>query len=312
MAASHVKGTEHKQNGAISSANDVPEQPPTPAHSPVTRNDAQGCSADVLAPISMVHALRKCAETFRSYEQMHLAKADGAGVEKARRNAEMADLCDAALQTRPVVAWRSPDDTGLTDEQDAEHGVILSVEMWRPPPRTLAVGEAYWRAEEKQWWWANTDPGDHYAEPIQGNVIGWQPMPLPLAEPQPYMHPRDQRQAAVIDWVRRCFGPVCASDAQERVARVLEEAFELAQAAGLPLARALHLGAHVYSKPPGKIGQEIGGVSITLLSFAAWAGLSAEREEVREFDRIMSLPVEHFKKRHREKAAAGITRPPET
>jgi len=128
--------------------------------------------------------------------------------------------------------------------------------------------------------------------------------------PQPAGDGRDKRQADVIAWVRRCFGDACAEDGQERGARVLEEAIELAQAAGLPKDKALHLVEHVYSKPVGAINQEIGGVSVTLLSFAAYAGLSAEAEEIREVERVLSLPVDHFKRRHIEKAAAGITKSP--
>lgn len=42
-------------------------------------------------------ALRKAAETFREYERLHLAKPNGAGIEKAEANAQLAAMCEAAL-----------------------------------------------------------------------------------------------------------------------------------------------------------------------------------------------------------------------
>lgn len=118
------------------------------------------------------------------------------------------------------------------------------------------------------------------------------------------------RQGDVITWVKECFGEVCANDGPERGARVLEEAIELAQAAGLPIEKARHILGHVYSKPLGDLAQEVGGLSITLLAFCAYAQLSADAEEAKELDRVLRTPIQHFKKRHLEKAAAGITRDP--
>lgn len=48
--------------------------------------------------------------------------------------------------------------------------------------RESVVGEA-WRDEDGEWWWANTDYGDYYADPISqinyGRVSHWRPLPDP-------------------------------------------------------------------------------------------------------------------------------------
>jgi hypothetical protein len=58
------------------------------AHTPVVRNEA------------MEEALIKCRDKFRHYEDLHRLKCTPEGDEKADRNREMADMCEAALSTR--------------------------------------------------------------------------------------------------------------------------------------------------------------------------------------------------------------------
>jgi len=112
------------------------------------------------------------------------------------------------------------------------------------------------------------------------------------------------------DWCRRAFGMACYNDTQERAARVLEEAIELAQSVGLPVGQAAHLVRHVYSNKPGEFKQEVGGVAVTLMvlceSFDENLGALAEHE----IARVLDKPIEHFQARHLEKAAAGITMAP--
>lgn len=233
------------------------------------------------APTSTRIALEICAKRFREYEQSHLAKGTPDGKEKSLRNKVMAEICETELALcQPTMA------AGLTVEQIKACILTVPVRFVDNPDGGIMDELPVYIAE-------------NHAENFARAIVEL----LPTS--------RDARQAMVIDWVRRCFGEACATDGPERGARVLEEALELAQVAGLPLARAAHLTNHVYSKPVGAIAQEIGGVAITLLSFAAYAGLSADAEEIREFNRIMALPVDHFKRRHREKASEGITRAPE-
>lgn len=118
---------------------------------------------------------------------------------------------------------------------------------------------------------------------------------------------RDFRQTKVAAWVTTTFGSNPDAVApQERAARLLEEALELAQVEGLPRLEIRRLTDHVYGKPVGTRAQELGGVGVTLLAYAATVGLSADDEEAREFARVLALPPEHFWKRQNAKADAGV------
>lgn len=65
-------------------------------------------------------------------------------------------------------------------------------------------------------------------------------------------------------WLVAAFDADKGMDAQERVHRFLEEAFELAQAAGCSEADAKSIGAYVYGREPGDIRGEVGDVMNTL------------------------------------------------
>lgn len=65
-------------------------------------------------------------------------------------------------------------------------------------------------------------------------------------------------------WLVAAFDADKGTDAQERVHRFLEEAFELAQAAGCSEADAKSIGAYVYGREPGDIRGEVGDVMNTL------------------------------------------------
>ena len=43
---------------------------------------------------------------------------------------------------------------------------------------------------------------------------------------------------------------------------------------------------HVFSRPPGEVGQELGGVGLTVLALAETVGLSADQEERAELWRV--------------------------
>lgn len=118
-------------------------------------------------------------------------------------------------------------------------------------------------------------------------------------------HERDYRQRVILDWVKRMWGQA-AMTAVERALRVVEEAIELCQAVGVSPDVVHKLVDHVYRKPAGKVEQEIGGITITLLAFAALHGISAEKCERDELRRILDLPREHFFKRQQIKAEAGV------
>ncbi len=122
---------------------------------------------------------------------------------------------------------------------------------------------------------------------------------------------RDERQATVAKWCAEAFGQDHASSLPQRGLRLLEEALEAAQAAGVPLAQAHHVVDYVYGRPVGELQQELGGIGVTVLALAAAAGLSAEEAEAREVARVLSKPIEHFRRRNIEKNEAGLEARPD-
>jgi hypothetical protein len=71
-------------------------------------------------------------------------------------------------------------------------------------------------------------------------------------------------QQRVAAWLTECFGVEAASDRAERAHRFLEEALELAQAAGCSRDEAIALVEYVFSRPPGGFESEVGGTLVTL------------------------------------------------
>ncbi len=116
---------------------------------------------------------------------------------------------------------------------------------------------------------------------------------------------RDKRQATVRDWISHVFG-IRTLNLRFRAVGVLEEALELAQACGYPKEKIAGLVEKVYANPPGEVGQEVGGVSISVLALCDTAGISADHCETVEIDRVLAKPVEHFKARLDRKLADGV------
>lgn len=92
-------------------------------------------------------------------------------------------------------------------------------------------------------------------------------------------------QDLVANWCIACFGPTVFGDKEERVHRFVEESLELAQAAGCSKEEVLQLVDYVYSRPIGELGQEVGGVCVTLNAMVEVFGLDVEREAVKELQR---------------------------
>ena len=63
---------------------------------------------------------------------------------------------------------------------------------------------------------------------------------------------------------------------------------------------------HVYAKAVGELGQEVGGLGVTLLALAEAAGISADAAELREIERVRSKPLAGFSARNAAKKAAGF------
>lgn len=118
---------------------------------------------------------------------------------------------------------------------------------------------------------------------------------------------RDLRQHHCGNWVRAAFGNETMRAPDERAARVLEEAVELAQALGVTKATADKIVSYVFDRPIGNPMQEAGGVGITLLACCEAIGISADETEAKELRRVLSKPLSHFADRQVAKRALGIT-----
>lgn len=73
-------------------------------------------------------------------------------------------------------------------------------------------------------------------------------------------------------WLIAAIGLESLMDRQARALRVLEEAVELAQAAGIIESKAQEQVSATFAKPPGEYDQEIGGVVNAVLMAAEGAG----------------------------------------
>lgn len=115
------------------------------------------------------------------------------------------------------------------------------------------------------------------------------------------------RPKHIYEWAIGTFG-VIATFQDERAARFLEEALELAQAQGVSEAIAETILARVYAREPGDIAKEIGQAQLTLECLAESRGLCADGLAQQEFDRVRALPKNYFVRRQNAKAKLGIGR----
>lgn len=76
-------------------------------------------------------------------------------------------------------------------------------------------------------------------------------------------------QSRVAAWVSETFLDGSGYDKAERDARFMEEAIELFQARGRTIDELWALVQYVYSKEPGEVAQELGGVQTTLAALAS-------------------------------------------
>jgi NTP pyrophosphatase (non-canonical NTP hydrolase) len=113
------------------------------------------------------------------------------------------------------------------------------------------------------------------------------------------------RPRAVLAWAVEMFGPV-AANWDERAARFLEEAIELAQAEKLPFDVVRKIVDRVYARPAGDTQREVGQAMMTLECLAENLDIDAAAEAQKEFDRVRSIPKEEWTRRHTAKAALGI------
>ncbi len=120
------------------------------------------------------------------------------------------------------------------------------------------------------------------------------------------MDDRAERQIEVEKWVIKTFGAVCFHSIEERVLRVVEEALELAQSEFIPQEKILELLGHVFSKPRGEPKQELGGLGVCMLAYAASKRINCDIMEVVEVERIKRLSPAFFRTKQNIKAAKGL------
>lgn len=112
-------------------------------------------------------------------------------------------------------------------------------------------------------------------------------------------------QRETLEWAVATWGEGARNRA-ERARRMVEEAIELAQAEGLPLAEVDRLMRHVYARPPGDTRQEIAGVAITLAGLAENAGIEVADAVALEWMRLAALSPGFLAAKHAAKVRAGV------
>lgn len=148
-----------------------------------------------------------------------------------------------------------------------------------------------------------------------GRDIGWVafargPVPYGIKALFKLNDPLDDQQTDITKWVISRFGISVLGSVHERVARVLEEAIELAQSEGMSKLEVLGLIDHVFSKARGAPFQEAGGVGVTLAAYAESKMWKLSDVIAAEVARIHSLPPDYFHKRQQAKADAGVAMEP--
>ena len=107
-----------------------------------------------------------------------------------------------------------------------------------------------------------------------------------------------------LQWAIETFGNI-ARNRDERAARLVEEAIELAQAEGVPLDVVQKIASHVYSKPAGDPVAELQGVALTLDACAENMGHTVAGATERELARVRSRARDEWLARHDAKVIAG-------
>lgn len=111
-------------------------------------------------------------------------------------------------------------------------------------------------------------------------------------------------QDRVREWVDHCFGTKIADNKNERNERFLEESLELVQSAGMTEDQVKRLVTYVFSRPPGELKQEVGGVAVTFDALCSAHRLDRERCAEIELERIHGLSDE-IREKQRSKPSLG-------
>jgi hypothetical protein len=118
-------------------------------------------------------------------------------------------------------------------------------------------------------------------------------------------------QRAVKLWLSITLGDSNLKNRHERGMRLLEEALETAQSAGVTKAEARKLIAYTFGRPVGEMAQEVGGVAVTLAALADTFGVSLDSAAWGELDRV-STAKEKVRESQKRKARLGLGAPLES
>lgn len=218
---------------------------------------------------------------------MNIAKA-------SERDINMAlDLCGILESVekgfKPVAATENGDDEDAEFDRDNPDDCRAVLNLIIDTLRTGSIGRVIWGMA------ALVNPESKLLDP-DADII----------KPHPSLSNRQQRQVEILQWANATFGTATADNTGERNRRFAEESIELVQALGLDKQVLHDIIDHVYAKPDGDIAQEIGQVGVSLLGLSEHLGIRADDEERKEFDRIQSLPSEHWQARQNSKAEKGL------
>jgi NTP pyrophosphatase (non-canonical NTP hydrolase) len=111
-------------------------------------------------------------------------------------------------------------------------------------------------------------------------------------------------QRIMWDWGGRAFGHSHMLDLKTRALRMVEEAIELAQAAGVNESDLHSLTTQTYARPRGAVAQEIGGVLVTTAVICELIGTTVSEEMEREARRVLNVDLEVFAARNKVKMTA--------
>lgn len=117
---------------------------------------------------------------------------------------------------------------------------------------------------------------------------------------------RNERQLTIGQWCISAFGEKQATSLPQRGLRLLEEALETAQAAGVTEEQAYRVVSYVFFREVGELSQELGGLGVTALALGQAAGIDVDLAEQTEVGRILSKPVEHWAARNQKKNDVGL------
>jgi hypothetical protein len=107
------------------------------------------------------------------------------------------------------------------------------------------------------------------------------------------------------EWVVTRIG-IDHMQSRERAMRLLEEAFELAQAEGITVDQASAQMTHVFGRDAGEPAKEAGGVAFCLLAWCAATGHHLMEIVRAEADRVEAKPIEQIRGSVARKAEADL------